>query len=377
MAGVPATVELSDEFNAKAQEAALLMSKNIRIDHFPPSGWSCYTEDAAEAASNSNLLLGTHGPSAVARYMLDPGGENYFVGHRRWLLHPQTQEMGTGDVPRRGFMPAANAIWVFDGRTFDPRPDTRDEYIAWPPAGFVPNSVVYPRWSFSLPNADFRQASVTVSLDGTEVPVNIEPVRDGFGDPTLVWHFNEHIGGNRDLENDLTARVSIDGIRQGGNSRRYEYDVTIFDPATPSFGSSLTPTPPIIDVAPAPPTCAGSDLNGDGRISFTDFLLLSENFGTENVAGDVDCDGQVNFDDFLLFTRDFRRLGEADSLTRVTNTVPEPSPTSLANLCVVLVSLLVGRHRMQRLLVRLRKYGSINSKHAPRLHAHVRLFDQA
>ena len=76
MAGVPADVELIEEYNAKAQEAALLMSKNVRLSHFPPEGWSCYTEVAAEAAGSSNLLLGTHGAHAISRYMLDPGADN-------------------------------------------------------------------------------------------------------------------------------------------------------------------------------------------------------------------------------------------------------------------------------------------------------------
>src|SRR3954464_7620558 len=61
--------------------------------------------------------------------------------------------MGTGDVPSSGPAddpyPAANELCVFDGNTFGPRPATREEYVAWPPPGYVPYQVVGPRWSFA------------------------------------------------------------------------------------------------------------------------------------------------------------------------------------------------------------------------------------
>lgn len=67
MAGVPATVVLSDEFNAKAQKAALMMSVNRQLSHSPDSAWTCYSAEGAEAAGKSNLYLGVYGPSATRR----------------------------------------------------------------------------------------------------------------------------------------------------------------------------------------------------------------------------------------------------------------------------------------------------------------------
>ena len=46
-------------------------------------------------------------------------------GHRRWVLLPQTQTFGSGDIPG-----ATNALAVFDSHFNDSRPGTRDGYVA-------------------------------------------------------------------------------------------------------------------------------------------------------------------------------------------------------------------------------------------------------
>lgn len=98
MAGVPANIELNDEFNRKAQLAALMMAANKQINHYPDNSWACYTDEGAEAARSSNLSLGSIGSQAVFGQMEDEGDNNTPVGHRRWLLYPFTTKMGTGDV---------------------------------------------------------------------------------------------------------------------------------------------------------------------------------------------------------------------------------------------------------------------------------------
>ena len=143
---------------------------------FAPS-WLCYTGDGANAAGNSNLAIGGAGPAAISLYILDNGSNNTAVGHRRWILYPQTQTMATGDVSASGGYPAANATWVFDSNYGGPRPDTRDGFVSWPPPGFVPYPTVWNRWSFSYPNADFAAATVTVSSNGTNDPRHAPPRR--------------------------------------------------------------------------------------------------------------------------------------------------------------------------------------------------------
>lgn len=163
MAGVPAVVTLDDEYTLKAQEAALIMAANIGVTNSPPMSWTCWSEDGDEGALNSMLSLGLHGHTAIDFFMEGAGTKNTRVGNRRWILYPQTEFMGTGaaDEPVE-----AGATWVIEFNFDDPRPATRTPYVAWPPPGFVPYRVVYTRWSFSYPEADFSSAAVTVMHDG-------------------------------------------------------------------------------------------------------------------------------------------------------------------------------------------------------------------
>ena len=158
MAGLP-TVQLDTTLSTKAGQAALMMVANNTLSHDPPSTWLCYTADGAEAAARSNLFLGRSGPEAIDGYIEDAGAANLTAGHRRWLLHPPTARMGMGDIPGQ-----ANALWVVGGAGGAVVP--RDGYVAWPPKGYVPRSLVFPRWSFALVGADLAAASVSVTRNG-------------------------------------------------------------------------------------------------------------------------------------------------------------------------------------------------------------------
>jgi uncharacterized protein YkwD len=232
MAGVPAKVTLKDEYNAKAQAAALMMSVNNQLNHDPPASWQCYSDAGHEGAGNSNLYLGVYGWNAITGYMRDPGSGNYFVGHRRWILYPQTQEMGTGDIPNTGSHAPANALWVFDSNLWGPRPTTRDEFVAWPPRGYVPYQVVFARWSFAYPNADFSSAIVTMTSSGSNVPLIKANVVNGYGENTLVWiplGLSDGASWPKPA-NDSTYTVNVQNVKIGGQTRNFTYDVTVFDP---------------------------------------------------------------------------------------------------------------------------------------------------
>lgn len=232
MAGMSNEVGLSRTYTRKGQKAALMMSVNRTLSHSPDNSWLCYSKDGADGAANSNLYLGIFGPAAIDGYMRDGGDGNYFAGHRRWILFPQTQEMGTGDVPTSADYPAANALWVFDDNLFGPRPETREPFVAWPPPGFIPYQVVYPRWSFSYAGADFTGARVTMSSGGKTVPVRLEKVMDGYGENTLVWipaNLHSEASWPRPAS-DTTYSVVINRVKIEGQNRQFEYEVTVFDP---------------------------------------------------------------------------------------------------------------------------------------------------
>ncbi len=86
MAGVPAQVTFADTNSAKNQQAALMMSVNGQLNHNPPSTWTCYSADGAQAAGSSNLALELFGRNAISLYMQDPGSRKWLRRHRRWIL---------------------------------------------------------------------------------------------------------------------------------------------------------------------------------------------------------------------------------------------------------------------------------------------------
>ena len=62
------------------------------------------------------------------------------------------------------------------------------------------------------------------------------------------------------------------------------------------------------------------DLDLDGQVAFSDFLILSSNFGEAGgyVDGDINCSGAVDFADFLALSANFGANAGASA-------VPEPS----------------------------------------------------
>ena len=257
MAGIPAAVVPDSVYAAKAQQAALMMSANRQLSHTPPSTWTFYTAEGAEAAKNSNLALGYTGPAAIDGLIFDTGANNTPAGHRRWFLYPQTKRMGTGNVPASQGFPSSDATWVIDSSYGTSRPATRDEFVAWPPQGYVPYSLVPARWTFSHSTANFSSATVSMIRDGVPVPTRIESRQNGFGENTIVW-----IPGDLDPNSGSatpfpppatpvgsTNVVIIDGVVLNGTTRRFTYSTVLFDPSIPgpdTIGAQLVgPDAPI------------------------------------------------------------------------------------------------------------------------------------
>ena len=235
MAGVPAWITFSNEYTRKAQLAALMMGANTNIDHYPPPSWLCYTADGAQAAQNSNLALGNAGPDAMNALIRDNGNNNAAAGHRRWMLHPQTQKMGCGNVPALGPNPRASVLWVFDTHTFDPRPATRESFVAWPPPGYVPHQVTYARWSFAVAGADFSSATVNMTSNGVPISVALEALASGYGENTLIWvpaNLNSlNLNNFSPPATDTVYHVTVGNVRISGVPQTFNYDVRVFNPA--------------------------------------------------------------------------------------------------------------------------------------------------
>ncbi len=252
LVGVPAGIVFNPAYSAADQQAALMQSVNafsaatntISLNHTPPATWTFYTAAGADASSKSNLDYGHAGADAINAYVADALPSNATVGHRRWLFFPQTLQMGTGDVPGDGTQEreAANALWILDstpgGTTSSPRPATRTTAVTYPPAGYVPYQLVWPRWSFSYPGADFSAATVTMTRAGQSIPVRVETLSTAIaGEPTLVWVYDNTNSDSEDPHPRPTAdtpyTVTVSGVRINGALQNFPYTVTVFDPDKP------------------------------------------------------------------------------------------------------------------------------------------------
>ena len=321
MAGIPADIVFLDEWNRIAQLTALIMSGNNNISHFPDlAGFQNYlSADGIQGAQDSNIAIGSYGPSSVSGYIQDRGAGNTSVGHRRWLLYPPMQEMGTGDTPAAS-IPAeaqanipgnpttvrrANALHVFSNANFGAHPPTDFPYVAFPQDGYVPYHNVHPRWSFSIKDANFKNATVTMTRDSSPINVALETLdpdpdntnAGSLGDNTLVWVYDDlnanesHIHPKPD--NDVTYQVTISGI-QNAPQTSYTYEVTVFDPEVPTDGEATVTTvtgPAQVEV--------GTAANFD--VALPDFAARPEN---ENVTG-------IRFRSFITASGDFTEGAES------------------------------------------------------------------
>jgi hypothetical protein len=221
--------------------------------------------------------------------------------------------MGTGDVPRAAPNLAANALWVIDDSPVTPTPETREPFVAWPPPGYVPYQLTYPRWSFSYGNADFSSASVSMTENGAPISTSLEPVVGGMGDNSLVWIPKglSNLAIWPQPASDVKYEVTIDNVLIGGAPRSFSYDVYIFDP-----------------------NMLLADFNNSGSVNAADLAAWKTHFGKLNAVaadGDADRDLDVDGEDFLRWQRELGTTFTASAA------VPEPRSIASAVLGVVLL----------------------------------------
>lgn len=227
LCGLPA-VTLNASQNKSCQDAALIMMANNTLTHTPSSNMTCWTQDGYDAAKTGNIAIGwgssepdaNHSINAVSGYIEDPGTGNEIVGHRAWLLHPPLSAIGTGSVfdPNHSYqgMTQAAANCIRWGDNINGSSTAGPDFIAYPPADYIPSVLVFPRWSFAIANADFSSANVTVKSGGTTYSCNIiaRVPQQGSVNPAarVVW---EPSGISITQDMDFTVTVSgIQGVAQ-------------------------------------------------------------------------------------------------------------------------------------------------------------------
>lgn len=226
--GLPNDMVWNESWHNPSQKIALMCHKNNSLSHTPPSSWKCYTDEGAAAGAKTNLILGQFGSESINGWVHDAGANNRAVGHRRWILFSRAKEYGFGSTS------GAAALYCV-AHTSDPVEPSIPEYIAYPPK-YIPQSLVYPRWSLGVVNpnsffsgVDFQNAVVLMAgPTGEAITLTIVSKNDnGIADQTLVW---EPIGINTTSAEDLTYHVIISNVKLNGVDKTYDYYVTIFKP---------------------------------------------------------------------------------------------------------------------------------------------------
>jgi hypothetical protein len=201
------------------QQAALMMKANNQLSHNPPNTWTCWTQNGFDGAQSSNLSLGSHSVNSITAFMADNGSNSFTAGHRRWILHSAKTQFsyGTTDVSM-----SLGVIGTAGGNTKIPK------YIAYPPNGYIPQTLVFSRWSFGIPGADFSNAAVTMNGPDGNIAVKVVSKTDnGYGDNTIVW---EPAGVIINSTADMIYTITISGIGGAAENSSYTYTTTIIKP---------------------------------------------------------------------------------------------------------------------------------------------------
>lgn len=221
LAGIPDTCVFDAAMSRQCQSAALMMASNQMLDHSPPKTWKCHTPEGALAAGSGNLSLGHGFNDALMGQVEDFGPGNYACGHRRWILNPYNRIFGFGSTED------AMCLKVFGTGTRQPENGyvfNDSQFVAWPSADYFPIRLLPERWSFSLEDADFSKARVSVTLNGKPLRVTLEKLSNGYGMNTLVWTIAENI------VRDVIYTVSISQVQSSRNQiRKFVYKVSFLE----------------------------------------------------------------------------------------------------------------------------------------------------
>jgi uncharacterized protein YkwD len=203
--------------NARAQACALMMDANDALSHAPPTDWTCYTAEGAMGAGTSNIA-GAAGVFAVDMYMND-NGNSTTIGHRRWLLSNSLGPVGLGSTDH------ASCALVLGGSGHAGKP-----WMAWPPVGPVPfeafqvggfgQTLDKTGWSVQSDSIklDTAEVAVTVTEGGTNKPVVVNVLGNGYGSSTAI----RFVPSGWTTQAGHTYHVKVSGI-----STVIEYDVEV------------------------------------------------------------------------------------------------------------------------------------------------------
>jgi hypothetical protein len=175
LANLPAVTHEASR-DAEAQACSLIMTANGMLNHFPPSSWTCWTQQGADGAGSSNIAS-TAGVTGVDLYMADPGNETT-MGHRRWILSNSLGPIGLGSTSSYSCMKVIGGSGSA-GAAFTAFPSPGDFPYEALHASFAP--VDETGWTIQSDTISLDGATVTVDDEGTNMPVQVVQLDGGYG----------------------------------------------------------------------------------------------------------------------------------------------------------------------------------------------------
>lgn len=176
--------------------------------HAPPPGSTCYTEEGAQTAGQSNIAWGSGTPAnAMDQFMTDEGNDAT-MGHRRWLVNPPLGPVGIGFWEPGGMYGNAMCLRVFGAQGSGPKPP----WVAVPNPGYVPLEMAQWTWTFhgSLEGLASAQVAMARVDDGAPLELTTTQLQQGFGQDAISWR-----PAGWTVEAGKTYRVTISGLADG------------------------------------------------------------------------------------------------------------------------------------------------------------------
>lgn len=151
--------------------------------HSPDPSRKCYTTEGAQGAGQSNIAWGPGHPAhAIDQFIQDSGNYTTF-GHRRWIFNPPLGPVGIGYYAGGGSYGDAECLAVFGASGGGPFP----EWIAFPPPGFAPLSIVEWVWTFHhQQSVSAAQMTVTRQSDSADLAMETMPLSGGYGSYSTI-----------------------------------------------------------------------------------------------------------------------------------------------------------------------------------------------
>ena len=228
-------IKINFKFNREAQEAALLIKANNQLTHYPVKSMKCFTESASNGCKKSCLAFTDYKnfplTSFITEFIWDFGESNYYVGHRRWILYSKLKEFGYGATNN------TESLLTADGVSHDSI--ALPKFIAYPWKGYVPVNLIFPKWSFSIPEGpevDFKNTIILMTNElGKSILIEKLKERKNYLDNTIVWTAKglftdyEIACGQNKLEEkgylNKKIKVQIRNVIVNGDSKDFEYYV--------------------------------------------------------------------------------------------------------------------------------------------------------